>query len=93
MAATPIGALIQSSTSKAKQLDISFMVCPNTAIKEDLPFAIIRDSDSEVLARVATLLLARDLFRAIAVANPSDEILLKQGVRIIESSGAKRSAP
>lgn len=57
-------------------------------MKDDLPFVIIRDSDGEVLARITDLLLARELFRAIAAANPADEILLKQGARIIESSAA-----
>jgi hypothetical protein len=60
-------------------------------MREDLPFAVIRDSDGEVLARIANLLLAHELFRAIAAANPGDEILLKHGIRIIESSAAKRS--
>jgi hypothetical protein len=55
-------------------------------MRDDLPFAIIRDSDGEVLARIANLLLARELFQAIAAANSGDEILLKHGVRIIESS-------
>jgi hypothetical protein len=59
-------------------------------MKEDLPFAIIRDSDSEVLARAANLLLARELFRVIANVNFPDEILLKQGARIIESSTRQR---
>jgi hypothetical protein len=41
---------------------------------------------SEVLARAANLLLARDLLRVIANANLDDEIQLKQGARIIERS-------
>lgn len=61
-------------------------------MREDLPFAIIQSSDSEVLARIANLSLARELFRAIAAANPGDEILLKQGARVIESSPDKGSA-
>lgn len=55
-------------------------------MREDLPFVIIRSSDSEVLARAATLLLAREIFRVIVNVNFPEEVLLKQGARIIESS-------
>lgn len=62
-------------------------------MREDLPFVIIRDSDSEVLARAANLLFARAVFRAIADVNPDDEIQLKQGARIIERSIREDGAP
>lgn len=55
-------------------------------MREDLPFVIIRNSDSEVLARAATLLLAREIFRVIVNVNFPEEVQLKQGARIIESS-------
>lgn len=62
------------------------------AMREDLPFAILRASDNEVLARAATLLLARELFRVISNVNFPEEIHLRQGARIIESNRAERGA-
>lgn len=59
-------------------------------MREDLPFTVIRAADNEVLARVANLLLARELFRVIANVNFPDTVLLKQGARIIETSAERR---
>jgi hypothetical protein len=58
---------------------------------EDLPFVIIRDSDAEVLARVATLMLARELFRVISNIYFPEQILLKQETRVIKTSAERRS--
>jgi hypothetical protein len=54
-------------------------------MREELPFVIIRSSNSEVPARAANLLLAREIFRVIVNVNFPEEILLKQRARIIES--------
>lgn len=54
--------------------------------------AIVRDSDGEVLARIATPLLARDLSRVIANVDTGTEIQLKQAARIIRSGAASTFA-
>lgn len=58
-----------------------FLLCSHVEMLEDLPFTIIRNSDGEVLARVATLLLAREVFRLVANVNFPEEVLLKQETR------------
>jgi hypothetical protein len=51
-------------------------------MSEELPFMIVRSSDSEVLAR--------ELFRVIANVNFPEEVLLKQRTRVIASSTASK---
>lgn len=60
------------------------------SMHEDLPFTIIRTSDSEVLARVSTLLLAREVFRLAANVSFPEEIHLKQETRVIETSAKRK---
>jgi hypothetical protein len=60
-------------------------------MSEDLPFVIVRTSDDEVLARVANLMLAHEIFRFIANVNFPDEVMLKQQTRVIKTSADRRS--
>jgi hypothetical protein len=60
-------------------------------MREELPFVIVRESDDEVLARAASLMLARELFRVIANIYFPDQILVKQATRVIKTSAERSS--
>jgi hypothetical protein len=61
------------------------------SMRSDLKFWIVLDDGKgvEVLAAVADLPIAREVFRIIAAQHPTDEIHLKRGARIIPKSAPR----
>jgi len=55
--------------------------------KEDLPFKVVRtNSDDEVLARAASLIVGRATYQAARRLYPKDLIEYRCGARVIERS-------